>query len=69
MIAKPGNPHRPRGAPPRVTLHKISFMVDDETLAELEALEKAHGPNVGRGRRSAVVRQAIHEKHDRIRKQ
>lgn len=63
MINRPGNPH---GAP-RVTLTKISLMLDDETLALLKELEEDYGPNM-RGRRSAVVRLAIHRAAGRIRK-
>lgn len=61
MIAKPGNPH----GSPREALIKITIKLDPETYKKLRELEDHHGPNI-RGRRSHILREAIHEKHARI---
>lgn len=67
MIAKPGNPHRPRGSAPYEKLTPITVKLDARTLKRLRELEENHGPNI-RGRTSAVLRQLIDDRWGFIQK-
>ena len=55
---------RPRNDNPTQRTEKISFRVDEETLNMLKTLEGALSASFY-GRRSAVLRDSIHEKFER----